>query len=190
MFLVRMTEENLTRISKKWGWLLLWGVALSALGILALAYAVHTTLISIIVLGSLLIAGGIVVILDSYISWWGKWSGFFVHLLTGLVYVIVGAMIIKGPVIASLSITLLLAIFYMALGVFRLIYSFSVELPRPGLRIFNGIITLLIGILIFKAWPESGLYIIGLFIGIDLLFYGIVCVMAAFAVKNVTTTAR
>lgn len=188
MFL--MDEKSRAAFGSNWGWFLLWGIALIALGIFAISYATVTTLISVVLLGIVLTAVGVVMIIDTFTFWWRIWSGFFVHLVMALLYLSVGIMLIKGPVSSSISLTLLLAILYIVLGAFRIVYSLTFQLPRQGWRLFNGIITLLLGILILKAWPSSGLFIIGLFIGIDLLVAGWVYVMGAFAARSLAQPAK
>lgn len=179
-----LPQLNLQVISKHWGWFLGWGIILVGLGILAIAYDTLATLISVVFLGIILAAGGIAVIIEACQFWWGKWGGFFIHAITGILYLALGIMLIKFPVLGSISLTLLIAIFYISLGVFRVVYSLSVHLPNRGWRIFNGILAFILGILILSQWPLSGLFIIGLFIGIDLLFSGWVYIMTALSARQ------
>jgi uncharacterized membrane protein HdeD (DUF308 family) len=101
----------------------------------------------------------------------------------GILYVVMGAMLIYSPILGSISLTLLLGIFYLMIGMFRLGYSWSMKSPRWGWNLFNGILCLLIGVLILASWPGSSLFIIGLFVGIDLVFAGWAYVMAALAAR-------
>jgi uncharacterized membrane protein HdeD (DUF308 family) len=176
-------HPNITAFARNWGWFLLWGIALIVLGALAICYTTFSTLLSVIMLGVVISVGGVFIIIDTFSFWWRKWSGFFLHLLMGILYLVVGYMLIYGPVAASVSITLILAIFYIVLGVFRIVTSLSLRTPRWGWNLFNGIIALLLGLLIFEQWPMSGLYIIGLFVGIDLLFTGWAYVMAGLGAR-------
>lgn len=183
-YLVQMNDKQSIAFSSNKSWFLAWGIALIILGIFAISYASTATLISIVFLGIVLAISGAVVIIDAFHFWRQIWSGFFFHLILGLLYLAVGIMLIKGPISGAISLTLLLAILYIVLGIFRIIYSLSVQLPRQGWRLFNGVITLILGILIYKSWPMSGLFIIGLFIGIDLIIAGWVYVMAALSIKT------
>ncbi len=182
--LQKLDTMYLKAYSKNWGWFLIWGIVLFILGIIAIGATTFTTLFSVIFLGTLLLLSGIVIIIDAFSFWWHKWSGFFLHLLIGILYGATGVMLIQSPAIASISITLLLGIFYLAVGIFRIIYSLSLRTPRWGWGFFNGLISLLLGILILASWPASGLFIIGLFVGIDLLFCGISYIMTALAAKS------
>lgn len=170
-----------------WGWLLALGIILFLLGILAISLDTLTTLITVIFLGALILVGGILILLDSFKFWWGKWLGFFLHLITGVLYVLVGWMLIQSPVAASISLTLLLGVFYVVVGFMRLIYTFSVRVvPQLGWRAFNALITFLLGILILASWPSSSLFIIGLFVGIDLLVVGMSYIMIALSIDDRT----
>lgn len=167
-----------------WGKFMLWGIALSILGVAAMSAATFTTMISVFLLGIVLCTGGVVVMIDALTFWRGK-PGFILHLLAGILYAGVGVMLITNPVSGSVSLTLLLGICYTLLGLFRIISALSLRLFRWKLSLFNGVITLLIGTLIMSSWPESSLYIIGLFIGIDLLVCGWVYIMSAVAGRNI-----
>lgn len=154
------------------GWLMLWGVAFIIIGLLALSATTFTTLMSVVLLGVFLLLGGTIVLIDTLTFWWGRWRGFFLHLLMSLLYITVGIMCVKNPTESSISLTLLLGVFYMVAGIFRITYAIALPLPRFGLRLLSGVLALLLGILIMASWPSSSLYIIGLFVGIDLFFLG------------------
>jgi uncharacterized membrane protein HdeD (DUF308 family) len=176
---------DISAFGKNWFWFFLWGIALLILGIFAIGAATFTTLLSIVLLGFIILIGGIVIILDSFTFWRGR-NGFLLHLLMGVLYIVVGCMLINSPLAGSISLTLLLGIFYLVLGLFRLYYSFSLRSPRWGWNFFNGLISALLGVFILMSWPESSLYIIGLFVGIDLLFCGWAYIMAALSAKAIS----
>lgn len=180
----------LTAFGKNWGWFLLWGIALVILGIIAIGATMMTTLVTVLFIGFLLLIGGIVIIIDTFSFWWHNWSGFFLHLLIGIIYIAVAVMLINNPLIASVTLTLFLGIFYLIAGIFRIIYSMSIRSPRWGWSLFNAIISLLLGILILSSWPISGLYIIGLFVGIDLLFTGWAYIMASMAARSMVSGVK
>lgn len=179
----RLNDADLASFAKKWGWFLGWGILLILLGMAAIGAAGFTTVISVILLGFIVLMGGIIITIDTFNSWWGKWKGFVLHLIIGILYLIAGALLIKHPVTASVSLTLLLGIFYIIVGAFRLIYAASAQGPKWGWGFFSGLVSLLLGILITASWPGSSLYIIGLFIGVDLLFSGWSYVMIGLSAK-------
>jgi uncharacterized membrane protein HdeD (DUF308 family) len=186
----RSLPDHHLAYSKNWGWFLLWGVALMGLGIAAVGASVFTTLLSVVFIGVLLVISGVVIMLDSFSFWrTNKTSGFMLHLLMGILYLLVGLWLIKSPVAGSISITLLLGMLYIVVGAVRVIYSLALRMSRWGWSLFSGLVTLLLGILIVANWPVSGLFIIGLFVGIDLIFIGWVYIVGAIASRSLTKAA-
>ena len=182
-YLFRLTSKDLSAFDKNRKWFLIWGILLVVLGALAISAATFTTFASVVLLGILVFLSSAVIFFDTFTFWWGRWGGFALHFLVGALYFIVGGMFMMNPMEGSMSLTLLLGIFYVLLGVFRLAYSLSFKTPQWGWGLFNGIISLLLGILIMASWPASSFYIIGLFVGIDLLFCGWAYVMVYFATR-------
>lgn len=164
--------------------LFIWGFLMILLGIIAIAHSTMTTLISVILLGTLLLIGGIVVIVDAFTFWWSHWRGFFLVLLSGILYTAAGLALIENPIFASVSLTLLLGAFYLIVGFFRVIFSATSGMARWGWGLFSGLIAIALGILILTNMPESGLFFIGLFIGIDLIFAGWAYIMIALAASR------
>lgn len=163
---------------------LLWGSALFVLGLLAISFSYFTTMLSVIILGCIIFATGIIIIFDTFTSWRDKKHGFLLNLIIAILYLVVGSMLIYGPVLAAASLTLLLGGLYMVLGLFRIFYSMSVRLPQWGWSLFNGIVSLVLGFLILAHWPASSLFIIGLFVGIDLVFCGWAYIMIGLAARK------
>ncbi len=172
MLLTKFSEEHLPHFHKSSGKFLVIGILITLLGCIAIATAALTTFISVIFLGTVLVLASIFLLVDS-ITFWKKKSGFAVHLLISFLYFVAGVMLLANPLVGSLSITLLLGVVYVIAGVFRISFSSAVQTPHWGWTWFNGLITLLIGLLILMNWPASSLIVIGLFVGIDLVFIGL-----------------
>lgn len=182
--MIGFRDTHLPAFGKNWGLFLLLGIALIILGCVAISAATLTTLLSVVLLGVIIFISGIVITIDTFTFWRGKWSGFFLHLLFSILYLAVGVMLIKNPVEGSISLTLLLGVFYLVIGVFRVASYTALRTPSWGWGWLNGVISLILGVLILTNWPMSGLYIIGLFIGIDLVFCGWTYVMASLAARK------
>jgi uncharacterized membrane protein HdeD (DUF308 family) len=116
--------------------------------------------------------------------WKKEWSGLFLNLLVGVLYIIVGFMVLANPKATALAITLVMAIFFILDGVFRIIIALTAHLPQWGWMLFNGIVTLILGLVIWQQWQYFGLRIIGLFIAIDLIFSGWSWVMMSLASRR------
>lgn len=168
---------------KKWGWFLALGILLIVLGFFAISSAVAVTWLTVEFLGFLLLIGGIAQFIYSFFAL--KWSGFFLSLLAGILYSVTGFLMVKNPALSALTLTLLLASFYTVAGVFRIIGALTTRFQHWGWVLTSGIISLLLGILIFAEWPISGLWVIGLFIGIDMIFVGWAWVIISLAAHNI-----
>lgn len=178
------TEKYKPNYAKNSGWFLFIGILLVLLGIIAISATVATTIISVLFLGGLLLVGGFFVLVDSFKFWWQKWDGFIIHFLLGILYIIAGLMLLENPLLGSISLTFLLGIFYTVIGIIRIFQSLTFRLIGWGWSLFSGFISLLLGIIILSNWPQASLYIIGLFIGIDLIVAGWVYVSIAIAAKS------
>jgi len=178
------TNPHLAVFSKNRGWFFTWGLLLIILGCVAISAATVTTLISVVFIGVLLLISGIVITLDCFTFWWGKWGGFFLHLLMGILYLAAGALLINSPLLGSLPLTLFLGFFYVFVGLSRVFYSTWLQTPHWGWNFCNGLLALLLGVLIITELPSSALYILGLFVGIDLIFCGLAYVMVSLAVRS------
>jgi uncharacterized membrane protein HdeD (DUF308 family) len=184
-FPTKLSEVELVSVSKHWRLYLIWGVLLIILGLVALSAVAYATLVSVILIGVLLTIGGFVILLDAFTWWREKWSVFLLDFILGVLYIIAGIYLIQHPVAASVTITFLLAIFYIVVGLYRVIYSLSFSLFGWQWILLSGIVSLLLGILILANWPASSLIIIGLFVGIDLIFSGIAYIMGSMSARNI-----
>ena len=133
-------------------------------------------------IGSLIFIAGVAQLVGAF--WIREWSGFFLSLLFGLLYVVLGLMFLRAPVKAELALTMLLACVLMVGGLFRIIGSLMHRFPHWVWTLVGGAINVVLGIMIWQQWPDAALWVIGLFVGIDLIFTGWTWVMLALSVKN------
>jgi uncharacterized membrane protein HdeD (DUF308 family) len=170
------------RFHKKWPTFFILGIILLILGILAIIGANYTTLTSIVFFGILLAIGGLFQIIYAFLGREGQ--GFTHTLLSGLFYTIVGFVFISHPTATAVTVTLLLAAFFCITGIFKIIIS----LIRPVIQwewlLFSGIVSLVLGLFIWAEWPAVGLWLIGLFIGLDLIFAGWFWIMLGMVAKK------
>lgn len=162
---------------------LLWGLLLAILGVFALGATYFTTLITVSIIGVLLLIAGALLLLESFAMHWGKWSEFFYHILVAIVYIVAGGMLVEQPLLGSITFTFVLGVAYVAIGLVRTYYAYTSGGLGWGWTL-NGLITLLLGILILASWPSSSLWVIGLFVGIDLIFAGWAYILIALAAKS------
>lgn len=174
---------GLQDLKKNSGWYLFLGLLLIVLGTIAIFRTFFFTVVSVIFFGWLLLIGGVIEIIHAFWKHRG-WSGFFLELLAGILYTVVGFMIVANPGASAVALTLLIAMFLIFGGLFRIIASIAVRPPHWGWVTLHGVISLLLGVLIWQEWPLSGIWVIGLFVGIEMLFNGWALVMLSAAVKN------
>jgi len=175
-------------LQHKWGWFLAIGIALILIGVLAVVLAGTTTLFSMIMLASLLIAGGGVQLVNTLKTYRGE--GFFLSLITSIFYITVGVLLLLNPQVGGISLTLLLSAFYMVGGMSKMIVSAVNRFANWGWMFFSGFIAFILGLLILMEWPQSGLWVIGLFVGIDLITVGWLWVALSLAAKDAGSEAH
>lgn len=169
------------------GWMLAMGILLVLLGAVALVDAVAVSIVSIIFFGWVLIFAGIV---EGVHALRHRHSGhFFLHVLDAAFSLVVGIMLLRNSLAGLLVMTLLLAVYFVVAGVFRIGAAITVRVPGSGWTLLDGIITLLLGVLVWTQWPMAALWIIGLFIGINLLTTGFAQIMLALALRKAPAEA-
>jgi uncharacterized membrane protein HdeD (DUF308 family) len=97
---------------------------------------------------------------------------------------LVGLLVVTHPLLGALGWTLLFASFFTVIGLFRTIAAIRLKFPNWGWAVFDGVITLALGILLWAAWPTSSLWFLGLAVGVSLILRGWSYVMFALAVHS------
>ncbi|MCL4361652.1 DUF308 domain-containing protein [Candidatus Dependentiae bacterium] len=151
-------------------WYMLLGIGLILLGTLAIYYALYTTLFSILYLGALLTVLGVFEFVKSFKI--NKWDNFFLHFFLGILYIVGGLFAIFNPAINAIMLTLLMSIFFIVTGIAKIAFALGRNVPHKGLMLFNGTVALVLGGLILAQWPYSGFWVIGMFVGIDMILTG------------------
>ena len=177
-----MLMQEASSVRKNWGWFLALGIVQIVVGTLAVSFAFTATLASVVTLGVLLLSAAGAQIVAAVLA--RDWGGFFLFLLLGILYTVVGFLTLQHPLLAADGLTLLLAAAYLVGGMFRIIVALVERFPSWGWVLLSGIVTLLLGIAIWAQWPYSGLWVLGLFVGIDLIVNGATWAALAVGVRN------
>jgi uncharacterized membrane protein HdeD (DUF308 family) len=163
--------DNLPGVARKWGWFIALGVVLIVLGIVAWIDVVAVTIASTIVIGASMVVGGVLQILHSFMV--KEWRGFIFGLLAGVLYVIGGLLIFNEPVQGAVVLTLLLAAAVIVGGIVRIVIALRHREVRAwGLVLLSGLVSVVVGCLLYANLPWSGLWILGTLIAIELLVQG------------------
>src|SRR6516162_4375996 len=168
--LVAALRHELSALRGNWFWFVILGVVLVVLGIVALGYVAIASLAAAAAIGVLLLLGGAAEAVGAF--WCRGWSGFFLELLSGVLSIVVGLLFLRAPVGALAALTLLVACFLLVGGIFKVVLALSYRFAAWGWALAGGIIDVILGVLIWQQWPASALWVIGLFVGINLLFRG------------------
>jgi uncharacterized membrane protein HdeD (DUF308 family) len=175
-------------LRRSWGWFLVLGILEIILGTIAIGSTFIATLATVVFFGWLLLIGGILSAVHAF--WRKRWRGFFLDLIIGVLYVVAGFFMVEEPLAAAASLTLLIAAFLIMGGIFRIVVALTGHLEHWGWVLLNGVITLALGIMIWRQWPSSATWVIGLFIGIELIFYGWSLVMLSMIAKGAVAPAQ
>ncbi len=154
-----------------WGWLVALGIGLALLGALAIWRARTATLVYVVFLGALLLAVALAIFIFAF-SLAGYWTEFFVHVLWAVLLAIIGFILVTRPTVSAEAITLLIAFYFLATGVVAIGFALTSHVHDQWLYVFDGLVSLALGGLLLSGWPVTGLWAIGLFIGIDLILRG------------------
>jgi uncharacterized membrane protein HdeD (DUF308 family) len=165
-----------------WWLFLILGLVSIVVGLVAISAAFIATLASVVAFGVLLVIAGITEVIHAFTVRNGR--GFAMHLLAAALYLLVGVFMLEDPVQAAAVLTLLLAASFFVGGVLRIITSIAVHFPAWPWVLLHGVVDLFLGFIILSGWPSSSLWVIGVFVGIDLLFHGWAWVILALTVRT------
>jgi uncharacterized membrane protein HdeD (DUF308 family) len=177
-------ENKFHALKEKSSWFILVGIILIVLGCLALGYQFIATVFSIYFIGALILFAGIAQALHSFsIKSFGQsalWA------VMGILYIFIGLMSFFQPIAVSSALTLVMSFLLIMSGFTQIFAAINNRnLPRWGWVLTSGIITLILGFMIIASWPYDSLWILGMFLGIDLIFQGWAYVAIGFALKTV-----
>ena len=180
-FETRLAHE-LHHLRKSWWSLFSLGIALIICGLIAVAFPIFSTLGVVIALGIILLFAGIATIVTSFVT--GKWSAFLVQLLMGILYTVLGLMMAETPLVSAVALTMLVASFAIVGGAFRIVAALALRFSNWGWMLASGLITILFGLIVLRHFPEAALWLIGLMLGLDLIFSGVNWLMLSLAIRN------
>ena len=145
------------------------GVLMIFAGVLAIAMPFFAGSVTVMLVGLLMIGGGLLEIIHAF----GRpsWGQRIAWIVLGVVMVIAGVVVLGRPVAGLAFLALALAAFFFAEGIIKLFYAFKIEEGR-GWLVLGGVVSLLLGFLIWRQWPFSGVWAVGTLVGVYFLFDG------------------
>jgi len=178
------TATSLSPLRAKSGWIVALGVVYLIAGFIALGSVVSATVATVFVVGIMMIIAGVAEVISAFqLKSWGK---FILWVLLGLLYIFAGFVTFENPLLAAVVLTLALGAALVASGIMRIVLAFSMQGGSPWLLVaLSGLITLILGVVILIHWPVSSLYILGIFLGIDLVFAGVSWIFLGLGVRKI-----
>src|SRR5262245_2109951 len=161
---------EVTGIAKNWGWFLALGIVQIIAGIVGVGFVSSATFASVVTLGVLLLIAGCAQTAAALLA--RDWDGFYLFLLLALLYGVAGFLTLEHPQRAAEGSPLMLAALFLLVGLFRMAVALVDRLPSWGWLLVNGVVTTLLGLAIWRQWPESGVRSLGLMVGIELVVNG------------------
>lgn len=182
-----LLEQEFQHLRSDWWWLMLYGILLVVCGMAAIIFPAITSVAAMVVLGVVLMIAGVATIIQSF--WAGKWSGMLGQILVGILYLVVGFLIKDTPIGSALAMTFIIAAFFIVAGGFRIVSALVVRFPYWGWAMLNGIVTFLLGVIIYRHFPQTALWVLGLLIGLEMLFHGWTWIVLSLAIKKLPAKA-
>jgi uncharacterized membrane protein HdeD (DUF308 family) len=164
--------------------LLFFGIAMIVLGIVAIVASILFTIGTVMLFGGILVAAGIAESIHTFRARHRKQV--FLHLLSAIVYLVAGGLILCNPIAGAMSLTLILSAFLCGMGIIRCAFGISHRKETQwGWFLFGGMIDIALGVLIVLGWPVISLWVIGLFVGIEMITYGAACIALSTVIRDV-----
>jgi uncharacterized membrane protein HdeD (DUF308 family) len=176
-------RHELHHVRSHWWWFLALGILLLVSGTLGLVFPLVASVVAIQFLSILLLVVGVATLVGAF--WTGRWGGFLVQILVGILYVAAGFVISDRPLLSILLVTYYVAVMFMAMGVFRIMAAMVIRFPQWGWTLLNGCVTLLVGLVIYRHLPMNAAWVIGLLVGLEMIFSGWAWIMLSLEIKKI-----
>ncbi|WP_298622379.1 HdeD family acid-resistance protein [uncultured Legionella sp.] len=178
----KVRQPTVGGLKRNWGWILGLGILFLFLGCIGLGMVVGLTLVSMYFFGALLIISGITHAIDVFKH--TEWKGIFWQALIAVLYIAAGCLVFYDPFLASTLITGILASVLIVIGLTRIIMAIALKDSKGwGWLLLAGIAAIVLGGLILAQWPISGLWVIGLFIAIEMIVNGWTYIFIALSLR-------
>lgn len=180
---VTKTAVKSSVANRNWSWLLGLGILFVIFGFLGLSSVIGVTIISIVFIGFMFLAGGVLQFIDVFKS--KKWKVAVWHGLIALMYFFGGCFIIWDPLLASTVITALIGWTLVIIGLVRLVMAIALHGTAGWIfTLIASLAAIVLGGIILMQWPLSSLWVIGLFISIELLLNGLSYMIMALSMRK------
>lgn len=183
-----MAEAILSGMKRASGFSIVLGILMILAGIIAMFAPWEAGLVITLVVGWSAIFNGFAQIVFAFRTHGGLHVA--LEVILGIIYVVAGIYLLMHPGAGLLALTLILASFLLVYGIFALVLAFQMR-PRHGWGwvLFDGIVTVLLGVLIWAHWPFNAEWVVGTLFGISIFISGITRLMMSLALRRVASQA-
>lgn len=176
------TTVHEEKLKTSWIWMAVFAVISLVGGVLALLNPFAATLAATLMAGWAFAFLGVLQIVQSFqVQGWG---GFLWALLFGILSLVVGVSLVFNPLAGMVSLTLLVAVLFLALGAVKIMYAISL---RPvtgwGWVLVSGIVSLVLGVMILANFPWSAVSVLGILLGVELISNGVLFLFVALGLR-------
>ena len=181
---VSNANDAMADLRRAWGWLLALGVLLVVLGVFAIMYQGASSIASVIAFGAVLMVAGVVQLAAMFQA---RGAGHVIlYLLMGALDLVVGFVLIKHPASGAMAITLVLSAYFLAGGIYRVIYALWLQFPQYGWFVFSGLVMAALGVLLWMQWPGASFWFLGFAVGVNFIITGVTWIAVAVQARSVT----
>jgi uncharacterized membrane protein HdeD (DUF308 family) len=150
---------------------LLLGLVMIAAGFLVLGDVALVSVISAIFIGWVAIITGVFEVIHAF--WTKGWGGFLWQVLLGILYIAFGAVVVSQPLAGALILTYVLGLLLLISGFVRILLGFGHWKDAGWIMLLSGAFGILAGLVILTGFPMTGLWVLGVLLGVDLLSHGV-----------------
>ena len=166
-----------------WKWLIVEGIIFIVFGCFAIMLPQIATLGIEIIVGWLFLISGMFQLLRIFRSRGA--SGMAWTLLSGILSVVIGIILLANPMQGILTLTVVLSIFFVIEGITEIALGRKMKpLRGSGWLVFSGLLAIGMAVLIWIGWPGTAAWIIGLLVGINMLFFGVSATSLGLALRR------
>jgi uncharacterized membrane protein HdeD (DUF308 family) len=151
------------------------------------AATLATSVAAMVVLGVSLMIGGVAIIVTSF--WTGMTGAVMLNLLIGILYLVAGFVITDKPLQSAVTMAAFIAALFIVGGLFRIVAAVLLRFPHWGWTLLNGVVTFLCGVIIYRHFSDSALWVVGILVGIELLLHGWSWIMLSLAIRGIPAEA-
>jgi len=155
----------------KWRWIVALGIVYILAGVIALSSVALATVAKVVVVGVMMLVAGVSEVINAFQV--KSWSKFLLWVLLGVLYIAAGVLTFENPFLAAAVLTLVLGAILVASGMTRVFLAFNMKSGAHWTWVLlSGLVTIFLGVVILSHWLVSSVYVLGLFLGVDLIIVG------------------